>query len=200
MEEKRLHISVSTILLIIAIFIIIVMGVIIYNLSKSKTKADIEIEQLKSDSQKMHVALTDIQETLRNVNVSNKASNTNNNENNNNVTEEVTTNKTKTEKEQVEEVANAFVKAVNEKDWNIVTKYSNNNVVSELKKYNVSNMSVDLNTLEKNPNQTNGYYCYDSYKVDYNGMDAKDLGMGRLFRINNENGTFVVSAFNATGL
>lgn len=113
--------------------------------------------------------------------------------------ENTSTSKTKTEKEQVEEVVNQFVKAVNAKDWDTVEKYSNKNITNELKKYNVSNMKIDINTLEKRPND-NGYYCYDSYDIDYEGLDIKDLGMGKILCIDNINGTFVVSTFNATAI
>ena len=104
------------------------------------------------------------------------------------------------EEKQIEEIAKAFVKAVNEKDWEIVEKYSSAQIVNDLKKYNVSNMSIDFSTLEKSPNNSNVYYYYDSYDIDYNGLSVHDLSMGRLFCIDKVNGEFVVSTFCATGL
>lgn len=206
MEDKKLHISVSTILLIIAIIIIIIMGCTIYTLLNSKEKADKEIEQLKSETKNMQTTLSTIQNYLNNSDI---IKNTNENINNQNITanetiitteNNVITNTQKTEKEEVEEIVKAFVKAVNEKDWNSVEKYSDNYVVSELKKYNVSNMSIDLSTLEKNPNNPNEYYCYDSYDIDYNGLTLKDLSLGKLFCIDKVNDIFVVTTFYATSL
>ena len=198
MEGKKLHISVSTILLIIAIGVIIIMAFVLYEVSSSKAKAETEIQQLKAETQDMQTTLDNIQNSLNKV-----ASTKNNETSGHEVTTKsdntISTNTSKTEEEQVKEVANAFVKAVNEKDWATVEKYSSNQVVSELKKYNVSNMTIDLNTLEKNPNRTSGYNCYDSYDIDYNGLNIKDLSLGRIFSVDNENGTFVVSSFSSTG-
>ena len=199
MEEKKLHISVSTILLIIAIGVIIVMSFMLYEVSSSKSKAETEIQQLKAETQDMQTTLDNIQNSLSKV-TSTKNNETGGHEVATKSDNNIASNTSKTEEEQVKEVANAFVKAVNEQDWATVEKYSSKQIVSDLKKYNVSNMSIDLNTLEKNPNKPNGYYCYDSYDIDYNGLNIKDLSLGRLFCIDNKNGTFVVSTCYATGL
>lgn len=104
-----------------------------------------------------------------------------------------------TEKEQAQETAKSFANAVNQKDWELAEKYSNSNVVNDLKKYKVSNMSLKLDTLEENPNNPNGYYLFDLYDIDYNGLTIKDIGLGRIFCIEKINGEYVVTSFNATG-
>jgi len=102
--------------------------------------------------------------------------------------------------EKIEKIAKEFVKAVNKEDWETVEKYSNSQIVSDLKKYNISNMSIDYTTLSKNPNNSNGYYYRCSYDIDYNGLTTHDLGLGKLFCIDNVNNTFVISSPFSTGV
>lgn len=205
MENKKIQISISTILLIISLIIIIIMGYIIYTLSTSKSEADQEVNDLRAETQNIQTALNTIQTYLTtNVNDYNSTTESTSNQNtsiiSDNTIQNTSTNTQKTEREQVEEIAQAFVEAVNDKDWDSVEKYSSDSVVNELKKYNVSNMSIDLSTLTQNPNTANAYYCHDSYDIDYNGLEAADLGLGKIFCIENINGEFVVTTFYATGL
>lgn len=113
---------------------------------------------------------------------------------------EENTDSLQTEEKQIEEIAKKFVKAVNEKDWETVEKYSSAQIVNELKKYNVSNMSIDFSTLDRSPNNPNVYYYYDSYDIDYNGLNVHDLSLGRLFCVKKIDEAFVVSSFSSTGL
>ena len=158
-----------------------------------------EIQKLEEENQSMQTKLNSIQNTLNGVitNISvNKETNT--------LSETAiaqTPTTSKTEKEQIEEIANAFVKAVNEKDWTNVEKYSDSYTVNELKKYNVTNMTIDLTTLEKDPNQPDSYYCLDNYDINYQGStDKKDFSLGCLFCIEKINGSYKVGNFYATGL
>lgn len=205
MENKKIQVSISTILLIISLIIIIIMGYIIYTLSTSKSETDQEVNDLRAETQNIQTALNTIQTYLTtNVNDYNSTTESTSNQNtsiiSDNTIQNTSTNTQKTEREQVEEIAQAFVKAVNDKDWDSVEKYSSDSVVNELKKYNVSNMSIDLSTLALNPNTTNAYYCHDSYDINYNGLEAADLSLGKIFCIENINGKFVVTTFYATGL
>lgn len=206
MENKKIQVSISTILLIISLIIIIIMGYIIYTLSTSKSETDQEINDLRAETQNTQTALNTIQTYLTtNVNDYNSTTESTSNQNtsiisDNTIAQNTSTNTPKTEQEQVEEIAQAFVEAVNDKDWDSVEKYSSDSVVNELKKYNVSNMSIDLSTLTQNPNTANAYYCHDSYDIDHNGLEAADLGLGKIFCIENINGEFVVTTFYATGL
>lgn len=198
MEDKKIKISLSAILLAIAIIVIVVMAFVIFSLTDIKSKSENEIQKLKDENQSMQKKLDLIQNTLNsvttNVSNTNKVTNT---------ISETTTPSTnpKTDKEQVEEVATAFVKAVNDRDWTNVEKYSSSDIVDELKKYNVTNMTVDLTTLEKNPIQTDGYYCLDNYNMYYQGSsDKKDFSLGCLFCIDKINDSYKVTSFSATGL
>ena len=193
METNKIKISLSTVLLIIAIIVIIVMAFIIFSLTENKSKSDNEIQKLKNENQSMQNKLDSIQSTLNSI-VTNTVSETTTTQTPNTVS--------KTEKEQIAEVATAFVNAVNSKDWATVEKYSSSyNVIAELKKYNVTNMTIDLTTLDKNPNHSDSYYCYDNYNINYQGStNIKDFSLGKLFCIDKINDCYKVTYFGATGL
>ena len=182
--------------LIIAIICIIVLGYFVYTLTKSNADNNNEINQLRTESEGLKTTINTIQDALSNINVNGNTSN------NTNKSDETTSNSniSDTDKEKIEEVARAFINAVNEKDWNTVQKYSNSDVVSALQQYNVSNMSIDYSTLAQNPNNSNSYYYTVSYDIDYNDLDIKDVGLGKLFCLNKSNNTFVVTSFGVTGL
>lgn len=182
--------------LIIAIICIIVLGYFVYTLSKSTADANKEINQLRTESEGLKTTINTIQDALSNINLNGNTSN------NTNTSDETTSslNISVTDKEKIDEVAQAFTNAVNEKDWNTVQQYSNSDVVSVLQQYNVSNMSIDYNTLAQNPNNSNSYYYTVSYDIDYNDLSMKDVGLGKLFCLTKSNDTFVVTSFGATGL
>ena len=180
--------------LIIAIICIIVLGYFVYTLSKSNADANNEINQLRTEAEGLKTTINTIQEALGGINT--------NSDNSTTTSDETTSglNISDTDREKIEEVARAFVNAVNEKDWDTVQTYSNSDMVSALQQYNVSNMSIDYSTLAQNPNNSNSYYYTVSYDIDYNGLDIKDVGLGRLFCLDKSNDTFVVTSFGATGL
>lgn len=66
--------------------------------------------------------------------------------------------------------------------------------------YNVSNMQIDYDTLKQNPNDPNSYYYSVTYDIDYNGLDLKDVGLGRIFCLEKSNDSYIVTAFGATGI
>ena len=99
----------------------------------------------------------------------------------------------------VEDLFKSFARAVNTKDWATVEKNSSSAIVSELKKYNVTNMLVGDDTIQENPNHNGDYMCFCSYNIDYNGLSVKDLGMGYIMNATKVNGRFVVDNFRATG-
>ena len=67
-------------------------------------------------------------------------------------------------------------------------------------KYNVSNMQIDYNTLKQIPNDANSYYYSVTYDIDYNGLDLKDVGLGRIFCLEKSNDSYIVTAFGATSI
>ena len=192
MENNKIKLSLSTVLLIIAAIAIVIMAFIIFSLTENKAKTDNEIQKLKNENQSIQNKLDSMQGTLNNM-VTNTVPETSAKKTSDTVS--------KTEKEQVEEVAIAFVNAVNSKDWAIAQKYSSSyNIIEELKKYNVTNVSIDLTTLDKNPNHLDNYYCFVDYSINYQGStDIKDFSLGRLFCIDKINGSYKVSSFGATG-
>ena len=106
--------------------------------------------------------------------------------------------KFKDDTSKIEEIAKLYVKAVNEKDWSTVENYSSKQIVNDLKKYNISNLTIDYTTLKKN--SSNEYYYIDSYKFDYNGLKAQDLSLGNFFVIRIDNGKYSVTTPYGTGL
>ena len=99
---------------------------------------------------------------------------------------------------EVKDVIDTFVKAVNEKDWDEIEAISSQYVVDTLKKYEVKNISVDTSKIERNPNR-DGYMTISHYDFSYQGMSAKDLGLGNIFTIEKANDKYVISDFCATG-
>lgn len=61
-------------------------------------------------------------------------------------------------------------------------------------------MSIDFNTIEKNPNDSNGYYYKCSYDINYNGLTIKDIGLGKYFCLEKLNNTFIITTPFGTGL
>ena len=174
MEDKRSKMSIFNILAIIAIICIIIIGFFIYNLSKANSETNNSIQELQSEMEDIQTTLYTIQNSLNNT--------------------------TESSVNSIEEIAKAFVSAVNEKDWDTAEKYSNSDVINALQKYNVSNLSIDYTTFSQNPNNTNSYYYHDDYDIDYNGLEHKDLGLGKLFCIDKTNDTYTITTFCATGL
>ena len=187
-EKKTLILS---LVIIIAIIIISIMGYSIYNLSNNAQEKDKEINKLKEENQKMQSAIEVIRNSIDSVSAES------NNENN---SVESIEPEEKTDEELVEETAKNFIKAVNEKDFESVEKYSSSGIASSIKQYNVSNMEIkDYSNCEKTPN---GVYVYIvSYDFNYNGItNPKDLSMGHFLCIEKQDGKFVVTTWDATGV
>lgn len=180
MEKGEIKTGFLLTIVILLIVIICIMGYFVYTIKQSNEQNNKQIEILKADIQNI--------QNDRNTNV---------------LTNTVAdTNVPKTDKELAIEVAQKFVEAVNAKDWESVKKcsYNGDNMVSELKKYNVRNMKVDYTTLETNPNTsaygTMSYYTTCNYDCDVN---IKDYGMGKIFTVDKIDNSFKVVSFNATG-
>ena len=102
------------------------------------------------------------------------------------------------EEAKVKEIINNFVKAVNEEDWDEVAKLSSESEVNSIKEYNIKNLKVDTDELRENPNG-GGYIATSHYDFDYQGLSAKDVGLGNFFCIDKVNGEYVVTSIAATG-
>ena len=102
------------------------------------------------------------------------------------------------EEAKVKAVIDSFVKAVNEEDWDEVAKLSSESEVNSIKEYNIKNLKVDTDELRENPNGV-GYIAISDYDFDYQGLSAKDVGLGNLFCIDKINGDYVVVSIAATG-
>ncbi|MBE5821766.1 MAG: hypothetical protein E7311_04165 [Clostridiales bacterium] len=96
------------------------------------------------------------------------------------------------EEEEVKEVARKFIEAVNKKEWDNIELYSSKEIANYVKEYNISNMKIDLDEIEKDEDNVNKYFCYSSYDIDYKDYIKNDLGLGNLFIIEKVNDVFVV--------
>lgn len=196
MEKGEIKTGFLLTIVILLIVIICIMGYFVYTIKQSNEQNNKEIEILKADIQNI--------QNDKNTNVlTNTTANTITNTMTNTLTNTVAdTNVPKTDKELAIEVAQKFVEAVNAKDWETAKKcsYNGDNMVSELKKYNVRNMKVDYTTLETNPNTsaygTMSYYTTCNYDCDVN---IKDYGMGKIFTVDKIDNSFKVVSFSATG-
>ena len=103
--------------------------------------------------------------------------------------------------EEIGKVVNAFAEAVNAADWETVATLCVNGdaTVAILQKYNVTAFKADLDTLTESFAVAGRYVCMDSYEIDYNGKDKKDLSMGDGLVIVETADGYQVETFCATG-
>ena len=195
MKNKGISIFTLLLLLIIILGIGILIGYFIPKNNQSNSR-------LKQTTQN-EIKDTNTSNVINNISGTNNITNTlsTNTLSTNTLTENTIVNSTNSsEIKIVEELFKNFAKAVNAKDWATVENYSNSNIVSQLKKYNVTSMLVGDDTVQENPNQAGGYTCLCSYNIDYNGMSTKDLMMGNMMLADKVNGNFVITSFCATGM
>lgn len=190
-EKKQLRLNIITVFLIIAILVIMLMGYAIYKLSDAKLQSEEKVSTLENQTNELQATLDSIRSQLNNIiNTSSNKISTGVESNNSSSTESTSV---KTEKEEAEEVAKEFIKAVNSKDWDIVEKYSDKYTVSTIQTYKISNMSINFDTYEY-INNHHTYRC--SYDIESDEIESpKDVGLGKLFCINKENGKFTVTPY-----
>ena len=203
MENKKLSISLTLILSIIFIIVIVALSIGLYLLNDNNSKlneeiqtTNAEVQKLKNENQKLTNEKQDLENEIQKLSDKNKKS-----QETQNIVNNATQALESTKIDSIKELAFNFAAAVYLQDWDALEDIATEQVINELKQYNVTNMDVDLSTLEENPNEPGNYYCYDSYDINYKGStNAKDFSLGRLLCIDKIDNKYVVTTFCATAL
>lgn len=196
-EKKELRVSLNALFLVIIAIAIIIMGYLIYNtyinnqhvnqkiseLEATIAKSDEDIDILKNQINNMQSTL----DSIRNQVVSSSLTAVNPSDN---ATANLNSTEEKSEENIVKDIVTEYIKAINDRNWSIINKYSRYSSTKDtISNYNISNCQLSIADYE---------YINNSYifRITYDcSVDKKDVGLGGLLVVEKLNGEYKIQPF-----